>query len=142
MEFTVTTHDIEDAEDLFLLAKDRLLDINEWHHLSANRHSYTLADRNSHKLHRNAHTGDYIISQNNKEEVLHIDSIIYDDFPDMGGESISIHATHMQNEEPFDIIVKRVGKILSVESTEMSFIPDTASFLKNIISTEEYAIAS
>ncbi len=32
MEVSVTAADIDDARDLFLLAKDRLLDVNDWNY--------------------------------------------------------------------------------------------------------------
>ena len=56
MEYSINTHSIEDAEDLFILAKDRLLDISDWN----DGQTYVLTDGHKQKAHRNAHSGDFI----------------------------------------------------------------------------------
>ena len=132
------TNSIEDAEDLFILAKDRLLDVNDWNEGNGN---YTLTDSHKHKLHRNAHTGDFIKA--GEEQWLVINKIQYDDYPDVNGESITLFLSYTNDTESMHTVaVNRVGKVLTIQGYNLDFATDADSFLKNMIRTDEYAIAS
>ena len=53
---------IEDAEELFVIAKDRLLDINEWHEITTSiKTRFQLVDKRGHPLQRHVHKGDFIV---------------------------------------------------------------------------------
>lgn len=138
MEFTVHTNNIEDAEDLFLLAKERLLDVNEWQRFSGE--SFMLTDKHGQKLHRNAHRGDHIKIANQPD--LIIGHIIYDDFPDVLGESITLVLSGGDDLPTQEILIKRIGKLVSVSADNLLMSADASAFLKGIIVTKEYAIAS
>lgn len=97
MEYSITLHDIDDARDMFLLAKDRLLDVNDWNNLyKSNDYSFLLTKPNGSKLHRDARIDDRIkISAtnnngNSSDMWVRIDKIQYDFFPDVNSESISM----------------------------------------------------
>lgn len=138
MEYSVVANSLEEAEDLFLLAKDRLLDINEWHSLCANGTVYTLMDKHKQKVHRNAHTHDLIKKSNGSDECYFISGIVYDDFPDVAGETLSLllqPETSATDEHLQAIIVKRIGKVLW--STAQNLSIGTEAMLKNMISTGE-----
>ncbi|MCB0695814.1 MAG: hypothetical protein KDC07_00535 [Chitinophagaceae bacterium] len=97
MEYSIKMNDIDDARDMFLLAKDRLLDINDWDCLFAgSEYSITLTNSKGAKLHRDARVNDLvnIAAANNmgnsSEMWIRIKAIQYDFFPDVRSESISI----------------------------------------------------
>ncbi|HYD21769.1 MAG TPA: hypothetical protein VEB40_09865 [Flavipsychrobacter sp.] len=92
MEVSVTLADIEDARDLFLLAKDRLLDVNDWGHLFPGSYNISLTDRKGRPLHRSAHVDDmiYIAVDNGSGMWISIRTIQYDLFPDIESELISM----------------------------------------------------
>lgn len=139
MEYSINTHAIEDAEDLFVLAKDRLLDINDWQA----KNNYTLTDSHKHKVHRNVHTGDFIRIDSNPEEWLIVNKIQYDDYPDIAGESITLFLSTISDAESMHTVaINRVGKVLTVQGYNLSFCNDAGNFLKSLIATDEYAIAS
>lgn len=139
MEYSINTHSIEDAEDLFVLAKDRLLDISDWN----DGQTYVLTDGHKQKAHRNAHSGDFIKIEGQKEEWIVINKIQYDDYPDINGETITLFmSTNSDTESMHTIAINRVGKVLSVQGFNLSFSKDPSTFLKGLIATEEYAIAS
>ncbi len=137
MEYSINTHSTDDAEDLFIVAKERLLDVSDWR----DGYTYTLTDGHKRKAHRNAHSGDFIKTDN--DTWVYINKIQYDDYPDIGGESITMFMnTESDTESMHTIAINRVGKVLTVQGFNLSFYKDAATFLKRLIATEEYAIAS
>lgn len=94
MEFSVSIPDFEDARDFFLLAKDRLLDINDWGKmLQTNDFQIYLTDNNGHKVHRDAHVDDLVVIKgliDNSEKWVRISKLQYDFFPDIKSEAIYI----------------------------------------------------
>lgn len=138
MEYSINTNSVEDAEDLFILAKERLLDISDWR----DGQSYILTDGHKQKAHRNAHSGDFIKIDGTEEWIV-INKIQYDDYPDINGETITLFmSTNSDTESMHTVAINRVGKVLSVQGFNLSFSKDAANFLKGLIATEEYAIAS
>lgn len=97
MEFSQHLPNLDDARDLFLLAKDRLLDVNDWNSMLTNTdYHITLTNANGQKQHRDARVGDLIrfTEANQKdaatEKWIAITKIQYDFFPDIRSESISM----------------------------------------------------
>lgn len=139
MEYSISTKTMDDAEDLFIVAKERLLDVNDWH----SEYEFALTDSHKHKVHRNAHMGDFIKKGAQPEQWYVINKIQYDDYPDIAGESITIFmATVNDSESMHSVAINRVGKLLTVQGHNMDFTGNAANFLKMLIYTEEYAIAS
>lgn len=97
MEYSLSLRDIDEANDIFLLAKDRLLDVNDWNTLfEGNDYNILLTDAKGNKLHRNARVNDKIqISAVNGRGIksdmwVQVSQVQYDDFPDINSESISM----------------------------------------------------
>lgn len=97
MEHSLTISDIEDAKDLFLLAKDRLLDVNDWNSLFPEKgYHIQLTNSKGEKLHRDARVDDLISIKaannngNTSEMCVRIGKIQYDFYPDVRSESISM----------------------------------------------------
>lgn len=86
----ITGLTVEDAEDMFVVAKERMLDINNWKKENPFFNAFILADAYGKEVHRPAHTGDYIHIKNGTEAWVHIDAIEYDDYPDINTETIAI----------------------------------------------------
>lgn len=128
MEVRTTAADIDDARDSFLLAKDRLLDINDWNYSLKGNFHIALADARGQKLQRNARVGDMMcISAGNgagigSEMWIRISRIQYDFFPDTRSESISMlletahspsgNGTGADNIQQETILIKREGPTL------------------------------
>jgi hypothetical protein len=139
MEFSISTRSMDDAEDIFLLAKERLLDVNDWNVINR----FILTDSHKHKVHRNVHAGDFIMRSNDANEWYVVNKIQYDDYPDIAGESLTIFLSNANNPETLhSIAVNRVGKLLTVQGHDLDFTGDASNFLKGLIYTDEYAIAS
>lgn len=147
---SITTEDIEDAEDFFLIAKDRLLDINGWGTLAgAASASFQLTDLHGHEAHRKAHTGDHIrinipgpgSQTGDGYDWVRIETIAYDDYPDESSESITMRVRPSANPtgEAGDVahffkdaatstfIVERHGKILAAHYYGRNEVPNTAA---------------
>lgn len=128
MEYHVNTTLTEDAEDLFVIAKDRLLDINEWNQLfHANSYTVALTDTKGQKAHRSARMHDMIkISDNTKmEKWVNISHIQYDNFPDINSESISL-LLELKNEDHKSletILVKRENSSVTIHCNGGNELP-------------------
>ena len=86
----------EDGEDFFVFAKNNMLSVNNWKQYTGSSINviFELTDKNNHMLHRHARSGDNIrISAPGAAPYLmaHIDSIIYDDYPDTDTESMTMN---------------------------------------------------
>lgn len=90
---------LEDAEDMFVIAKERLLDINRWHEVTTSLPvKFRITDRQGHSLNRHVHKGDYIFidtpGPGNKAGEGHdwvfVEALTYDDYPDEHRESIAL----------------------------------------------------
>lgn len=139
MEVSTTVAEIDDARDLFLLAKVRLLDVNDWHHLFPGNYNIALTDRRGGPLRRSARVGDMIrissrnLTGNDSEMWIGIEKIQYDFFPDILSESISMllqtayspsgNGTGEQKEET--IIIKREGTTLTAHCNAGNELPAT-----------------
>ncbi|MCB0699547.1 MAG: hypothetical protein H6551_13225 [Chitinophagales bacterium] len=97
MEYHIKAIDIDDAKDVFLLAKDRLLDVSDWNTLSGNtEYKIALTNNKGQKVHRDARVFDKLqISTSNSSGIssdmwVQISQIQYDYFPDIDNECISM----------------------------------------------------
>lgn len=140
MEVSTTVADIDEARDLFLLAKDRLLDVTDWNYSLTDLYHITLTNTGGQKLRRNAHTGDMIcIRAGNGDGIssemwIHIRSIQYDFFPDIRSESISMlletgHSpsgmgTGTDNILQETILIKREGSTLTAHCNAGNELPE------------------
>lgn len=96
---SILTDTIEDAEDFFVDAKERLLDVNNWKRYGgAGMPEFSLCDHHGNPIKRRAHKSDYIkvspfgnVDFNERTPVwVVIEAIEYDDYPDLNSESFAI----------------------------------------------------
>lgn len=99
LEYSIQLETQEDAEEMFVIAKQRLLDINKWVEVAATPSgTFTLTDKNGNELNRSAHKDDYVKINigapgplaGNGRDWVHIEKIEYDDDPDANHEQISM----------------------------------------------------
>ncbi len=88
----IVSDSVEDADELFVIAKDRLLKVNKWKELCPDFAELQLTDSHGNEMRRNAHYNDYIkINEPGRAtEWVHIDGIEYNDFPDEDYETMAI----------------------------------------------------
>lgn len=93
-EYRTAMDSIDDAEDLLVIAKERMLHINQWHEHSPLLHNvFSLTDKQGKLLHRSAHKNDLVkitTEQENPAVWLYISQIVYDDYPDTSTEAFSV----------------------------------------------------
>lgn len=140
MEVSTTAADIDDARDLFLLAKDRLLDVNDWNYSLKGNFRITLTNARGQKLQRGARVADMIcISAGNgagigSEMWIRISRIQYDFFPDIRSESISMlletahspsgNGTGIEDSQQETILIKREGPTLTAHCNAGNELPE------------------
>lgn len=99
LKHSETMYDMDDAEELFIIAKERLLNINRWHETAGDAGAkFSLYDAAGQPLDRHAHKGDYIRidvpgpgnAAGGGDDWVLIEAIQYDDYPDENGESIAV----------------------------------------------------
>ena len=86
---------IEDAEDCFVDAKERLLDINNWNKYSPIPGvTFRLTDGHGRPVNRKAHKGDHVKIELASGSGAHccgvVESIEYDDYPDLCMEAFTL----------------------------------------------------
>ena len=99
LEYTITATDIDDAEDLFVDAKEKLWNVNKWGHTGVVALvKFSLTDSKGHLLNRKARKGDHIrIGNKSGDTVLDehdwftVDALEYDDYPDDNKETFALH---------------------------------------------------
>lgn len=103
LTYGVVADSIEDADELFIIAKDRLLKVNKWKALCNDFGELRLTDSHGHEMQRNAHYNDYIKidEQGQATEWVHIDGIEYNDFPDEDYETIAIRMRDAKEPKEF-----------------------------------------
>ena len=139
MEFSIELPEPDDARDLFLLAKERLLDVNDWNSLFAGKEYHImLTTPKGQKLQRDAHVGDMmVISATNGQSIdmwVNIRKIQYDFFPDIGSESISMllemsssqagNRIVQEGQNVETILIKREGNSLTAHCNIGNELPD------------------
>jgi hypothetical protein len=99
LEETTSFETIEDAEDMFVVAKKRLLHVNDWHSISESLKSrFQLTDHHGAPVSRSVHHGDLISIEipapatdtgEGKDWVV-VEALEYDDYPDENREVIAM----------------------------------------------------
>lgn len=119
--YAITTEFVEDAEDLFVDAKDRLLEVNKWASFAGfTSLSFSLADAAGHPLKRRLHRHDHIVIAlpgDVAADRFTVDALEYDDYPDDDYETFAIrmHITGVDPEtaKTSTLVVARHGRELS-----------------------------
>lgn len=120
---TATTDIIEEAEDLFVDAKNRLMDVCRWaEYASLPNIRFALADSHRHPVKRKARRADHILIDSGAPGTPHeehdayiIEALEYDDYPDNNFETFAIRmhasdATEDNNDEgSATIVIERSG---------------------------------
>lgn len=101
--YGITTEFVEDAEDLFVDAKDRLLEVNRWATFAGlSSVTFSLADAAGHLLKRRLHRRDHIVISSPAEgtaDRFTVDALEYDDYPDDDYETFAIRM-HITGHDP------------------------------------------
>lgn len=127
MDFMQQFSDLDDAREFFIIAKERLLDVNDWHNMAPGHTLYfSLTNHSGQKQHRDMRVGDIIsITTDEGTEIpVKIDTIQYDFFPDIRSESISIllSSAHGQAKQE-TIMIKRESTIVSIHCNKGNELP-------------------
>ncbi|MGN6567312.1 MAG: hypothetical protein ACTHJ0_05135 [Flavipsychrobacter sp.] len=117
----ITALTVEDAEDMFVEAKNKMLDINNWKKENSYFKDFVLKDAHGKEVHRPARKGDFIhIANAAGDSWVHVDAIEYDDYPDINTEAIALRVhpcsapdLHV-NEEPY-LINNAVSSTMVIE---------------------------
>ena len=120
---------IADAEDWFVDAKERLLDVNHWQKYSDIRGlDFKLTDSHGKVLNRKAHKGDHIRIEVRADATgfdwVGIEAIEYDDYPDIDMETFAMRVRqgehpankkegHIVNDATTTMVIERRGKTLA-----------------------------
>jgi hypothetical protein len=106
LEERVSFEVMEDAEEMFVIAKERLLLVNNWHIVSKSIDSkFQIVDHHGHPVDRHAHTGDIIsidipgpssVTGDGKDWVK-VEAIEYDDYPDENKEVLAMRLRPVSN---------------------------------------------
>jgi len=124
MEHTIIADTIEYAEDSFVDAKERLLDVKNWKRYCAQPGvNFILKDSHGREVNRRAHKGDHINIQmpGAEHRCCVIEALEYDDYPDLHMETFTMRirpCAHSVNNEEYDdehlaeaaIIIERRNK--------------------------------
>lgn len=111
LEEHVAMESVDDADELFVIAKERLLHVNDWHtYAGALSGVFTLTDSRGKELHRRAHKGDYIKillpgpgeNAGNGYDWVHIEALEYDDYPDTDSEVLAMTVRPVTSPETRD----------------------------------------
>lgn len=137
LSHSIITETIEDADDWFVDAKERLLDVNNWKKISGIANvEFKLTDGNGRILSRRARRGDLIridIAGRGHEyeggfEWAAIEAIEYDDYPDENMETFAmrlrpsadpmnknnnVFLDFSESEATSTFVIERIGKKLS-----------------------------
>lgn len=98
-EHSIQLETMEDAEEMFVVAKERLLDINNWANIAeVASGKFTLTDKNGNEISRSAHKGDYVKINigapgpivGEGRDWVYVEKIEYDDNPDINQELIGM----------------------------------------------------
>lgn len=130
--YTIDAASIEEAEEVFVDAKDLLLDVTNWERYGAiTAVNFGLSDTKGKIITRAATRGDHVMIRstgtrlNEDYDWFTIDALEYDDYPDANKETFAIrlHCTHNPNEDKSlegatdeataTIVIERVGSKLS-----------------------------
>ena len=106
LEVAKSASDIEEAEDWFVDAKERLWNVNHWKQAGQSTYfHFSLADNYGHLLNRKPRKGDHIrIGKNDsglvkgeEHDWFIVEALEYDDYPDENRESFAIHLSPVKS---------------------------------------------
>lgn len=106
LKHDVVLDTVEDAEELFVLAKDRMLNVNHWRDIAESISAeFQLTDKNGSELKQFAHTHNYIrikipapgTHEGDGYDWVLIEEIVYDDYPDMDYETFAMRVRPSDN---------------------------------------------
>jgi hypothetical protein len=106
LEEQVSFDKMDDAEDMFVLVKERLLHVNDWHEVSESANTkFQIIDAHGHPVYRHAHKGDLISidipgpssAAGNGKDWVKVEAIEYDDYPDDNKESLAMRLRPIPN---------------------------------------------
>jgi hypothetical protein len=107
----VSFETVEDAEDMFVIAKERLLEVNEWKEISESINTeFQLVDPHGHPHKRHVRKGDFIRinipgpdnETRGGDDWVHVEALEYDDYPDESIECIAIRLRPAKNPQSHD----------------------------------------
>ncbi len=122
-EQSIVLDSMDDAEDMFVIAKERLLNVNDWHELGGEMSaSFMLTDKQGKEVHRHAHKGDLVKikipgpgnAAGDGYDWVSVERIRYDDYPDNAAEQLVLE-------------LKPAASPLSAENTTAHFFDEHAS---------------
>ncbi|HXS36668.1 MAG TPA: hypothetical protein VN721_08205 [Flavipsychrobacter sp.] len=148
LEYSIVTESKDDAENWFVVAKDRLLDVNKWEKYSSGSSAdFRLMDNHGKEVNRHARTNDLIKidtpssdpASGTGHDWVKIEAIEYDDYEDEDVETITMRIrppkAPVNNSEDiahfFDdgsastLVIKRRGKRLAASYNVLNESPDT-----------------
>ena len=127
--YSIYTDAVEDAEDWFVDAKERLMDINNWRKYGGSTGvDFKLTDSHGKVLNRKAHNADHIritvVQQAAVFDWVVIEALEYDDYPDIDMETFAMRVRpgnhplikqddHGMNDATSTIVIERKGKKLA-----------------------------
>lgn len=109
---------VEDAEEMFVIAKERLIEVNDWRkHVDGAE--LTLVNVRNERLHRPAHQHDHVLFKDRSR--CYITHIRYDDYPDVQSEKFAITMAETPEESAearLDFVVQRSEDRVEVHVTQ------------------------
>jgi hypothetical protein len=121
----------DDAEDLFVDIKDRLLNVTNWDKYAGMAEvCFGLADSSGHKVKRHARRGDHVLvttisHATEQYDWLTIEALEYDDYPDTGMETFAMRlrpSVHPDNADKTDISADTTTIVVLRNQQELSAI--------------------
>ena len=114
--YKAVVNSIEDAEDWFVDAKERLLDVNNWKKYSIDTGlGFRLIDSHGKILNRKAHKGDHIsidaVTMHMADWVT-IEALEYDDYPDADMETFAMRVKSDTGNATSTLVIERKGRNL------------------------------
>lgn len=109
LEHTVSAKSMEEAEDGFVDAKEKLLDVNHWKNFATVLNAaFSLTDGHGNPIRRRAHKGDRIRidvsgTAGSKTYWTAIERLEYDDYPDLAMESFSMNLRPLASPSAKDV---------------------------------------
>ena len=106
LEEQVSFERVEDAEDMFVIAKERLLNVNDWHIVSESVDSkFQIVDAEGQPIQRHVHKDDIISIdipgpssvQGHGKDWVKAEAIEYDDYPDEQREVMALRLRPIPN---------------------------------------------
>ena len=141
---------LEEAEEAFVGAKERLLQVNGWQEMSKTiKSQFQVVDEEGRELHRKAHKDDYIridipapgSKAGEGSDWVRVDALEYDDYPDDNRELIAMRLRPADNPANRDssiahffseassstFIIERTDKVITAKYHGRNEVPNTGT---------------